>query len=63
MMTRFAAEHERRRKHGRELRDKLAHLVSEGWSVAAAGRELGISQQGSSGHWAQIKADLGAQAV
>lgn len=54
---------ERRRKHGRELRDKLAFLVSEGWSVAAAGRELGICQQASSKHWTQIKRDLGAQAV
>lgn len=51
------------RAQGKKQRERLAFLVSEGYSVSAACREIGISQQMGSKHWAKIKQELGPQAV
>lgn len=41
----------------------LAGLVADGWSVAAAARHLGVSQQTGSGMWRDICERVGDQAV
>ena len=53
----------RQRAQGKKQRERIAELVSEGWSVQAAAREIGISQQMGSKHWRKIKEELGPQAV
>lgn len=51
----------RRAKTQRQM-DELAHHVSEGMSVTAAGRVIGLGQQRSSQLWRKIRDGLGAQA-
>lgn len=41
---------------------QIAELVSEGFTVAAAARSIGVSQQRGSQIWRGIRNDLGAQA-
>lgn len=43
--------------------DHVAEVVSNGGSISQAAREIGVSQQMGSKLWAQIKADLGPQAI
>lgn len=62
MTSRFQKNLEARRAHSRRMRARLAELVSEGWSVSAAGRSLNVSQQRSSQMWRQIRDELGPQA-
>ena len=56
------AQHERLRRRGARQRDLLAELVAEGYSLGAAGRAIGVSQQRASQLFAQIRAGLGEQA-
>lgn len=46
----------------RKWDDQIADLVSEGLSISAAGRALGITQQRASQIWRRIVAGLGWQA-
>ena len=59
----YAAYYAKRRGHSAAQCNKLADLVAEGYSVAAAGRAIGVGQQRSSQLWRRIRAGLGAQAV
>lgn len=59
----YAAHAAKRRQHTAKQKAVIAELVSEGWSVAAAGRELGVTQQRASTVWREIVRDMGAQAV
>lgn len=59
----FARAIELRRRKSRQQMDRLAELVAEGWSVAAAGREIGVNQQRSSELFRRIKDELGPQAI
>jgi len=59
---RWSAQHAKQRAIGEQNRAQLAELVSEGYSVAAAGRTIGVSQQRSSQLWAQVRDELGWQA-
>lgn len=61
-MKQYQAYYARRRAQTTDQADRMAELVADGWTVAAAGRELGVSQQRSSRIWATIKARFGAQA-
>jgi hypothetical protein len=50
-------------KRDRQKRlERLAELVSEGYTVAAASRELGFTQQAGSKMWRDIRLGLGEQA-
>ena len=60
-MSRWAASYAARRAATARQANQLAELVSEGWSVAAAGREIGVSQQRSSQIWKRVRDGLGAQ--
>lgn len=62
-MNSSAAYWAKNRRHGAAQCDKIAELVAEGYSVAAAGRAIGITQQRASKFWLRIRADLGPQAV
>ncbi len=42
---------------------ELADLVADGWTVAAASRHMGISQQTGSKMWCNIKEAVGERAV
>lgn len=44
----------------RERRKVLAGLVSEGMSIAAAGRHMGISRQRASQMWQRLLSEMGA---
>jgi Response regulator containing a CheY-like receiver domain and an HTH DNA-binding domain len=47
--------HVDRLKHQRaRRREKLADLVADGWSVAAAAKQLGVSQQTGHSMWREI---------
>lgn len=46
-----------------QRKEALAELVSQGMSISAACRQIGMSQQNGSRLWAEIKAGLGRQAV
>lgn len=59
----FARHTATRRAHTQRQKETMAELVSEGWSIAAAGRHLGVNQQRASAIWQQIKRDMGAQAI
>ena len=61
-MTRWDASYAARRAATAKQANRLAELVSEGWSVAAGGREIGVSQQRSSQIWKVVRDGLGAQA-
>lgn len=54
--------HRRRRTARIERMSVLAELVAGGLTVAAASRQMGISQQNGSLLWRGIKAGLGDQA-
>lgn len=58
----YRKRHQALRERGATVRAEIAELVSEGWSLSAAARHLGIIQQMASKHWAQIRADMGDQA-
>lgn len=62
-MNHWAGSYERRRIAAQVQANKMADLVSEGWTVTAAGRELGVSQQRSSQIWRVIREGLGPQAI
>jgi len=61
-MKRYQASYEKRRAITNGQANRIAYLVSEGWTVTAAGREIGVSQQRASQIWVAIKASLGPQA-
>lgn len=44
----------------RDRRRELADLVSEGMSLAAAGRHLGVSRQRASQMWQRLISEMGA---
>lgn len=59
---RYAA-HRRRLQSARNRRiDDLAELVANGWTITAAARSMGLSQQAGSKMWKDIKSGLGSQA-
>lgn len=58
----YRKRHDALRARGAEVRDQIAELASQGWSISAAARHIGISQQMASRHWAAIRAGLGDQA-
>lgn len=51
------------RQQAVQQRDRMAELVSEGWLIKDAAREMGIGDGRSWQIWKKIKADLGWQAV
>nr|WP_293854402.1 hypothetical protein [Sphingomonas sp. SCN 67-18] len=51
-----------RRARAKRHMDQLADLVSEGWSISAAARSMGLSQQEGSRLFGKIKAEMGWQA-
>lgn len=59
----FAAARSRRHRERNARIEHLAELVAEGWSVSAAARHLGFSQQAGSKMWRDIRAELGDQAI
>lgn len=59
----YAIALERRRAHMQRQKAVMADLVSEGWTITAVARHLGLSQQMGSKTWRQIVDDMGAQAV
>lgn len=61
-MSRFHASYARRRAQTARQKSVMAELVADGWSITAAGRHLGVSQQRASQIWREIAADMGAQA-
>lgn len=61
-MSLWSASYERRRRETARQMDAIAERVAEGWSVAAAGRDIGVSQQRSSQIWKQVRDGLGWQA-
>lgn len=62
-MNHWAASYEKRRRDTERQMDAIAERVAEGWSVAAAGRDIGVGQQRSSQIWKQVREGLGPQAV
>lgn len=59
---RLTAYHQRRRVIRERRMDSLADLIADGWSIAAAARHLGFSQQSGSAMFREICERLGAQA-
>lgn len=59
----YAATRQRKKAEAACLIDDFAELLAEGWSVPAAARKLGRSQQTGSNWLRQIREGLGAQAV
>ena len=57
-MFRSYAQTALRRRIVERNTDELAELVAEGWSVQAAARHLGFSQQRGSQMWAAIRFKL-----
>ena len=56
--------HRNRLHRAREKRlEQLADLVADGWSVAAAARHLGVSQQTGHSMWRDICERVGGQAI
>ena len=58
----WLAQHAKLRQQGEAQKARLADLVAEGYSVAAAARAIGITQQRGSQLWKRIRDDLGEQA-
>lgn len=52
-----------RRMLRRKQLDQFAEMLAEGWTVTAAARALGVSQQAGSKMLRDIRAGLGGQAV
>lgn len=50
-----------RRKSARQM-GRIAELVSEGWTIKAAGREIGVGEGRALKIWRSIKDGLGWQA-
>lgn len=58
----YARHTEARRARTVAQKATIAELVSEGWSITAAGRSIGVGQGRASQIWQQIVADMGDQA-
>ncbi len=57
----YLARHALLRRIGERNRAQLAELVAEGYSVAAAARAMGLSQQSGSKIWRQIRDEMGEE--
>ncbi len=57
----YLARHALLRRIGERNRAQLAELVAEGYSVAAAARSMGLSQQSGSKIWRQIRDEMGEE--
>ena len=59
----YLSRHAEQRRIGERHMNAIAERVAEGWSISAAARDIGISQQMASKYWQRIKAGLGDQAA
>lgn len=57
-----ASYHARRRRKIERKMDELAEMVAEGYSVSAAARAMGVTQQHGSQLWTRIRAGLNVPA-
>lgn len=60
--SRWASNWAARRANTSRQMDRIAEMVSDGWTIKAAGAELGVGPDRALKIWKQIKDGLGCQA-
>lgn len=61
MTDRYAAARARKHAERNRRKERLAGLVSEGWTITAAARSMGLVQQTGLKMWREIKDGLGSK--